>query len=480
VNSQATQRAFQRTLLLIVADGVRHDVLRDEIARGNVPAIAALCERGGMHEVATCFPSVTGPGYVPFLTGRFPAEVGVPGLRWFDRARKVGLWPAYSRSYSGIDIWCLDWDLDRNTPTMFDIAKPSLAAMSMLGRGSRMNFGRSVGFMARVTRSHFRGDLDGWRRAEQLATRQFLREFERNRPQFATLAILSADKRAHKEGGESLGVRNAILDINDAVASARAIAARGGWADQLDIWMVGDHGHAPVSHHEDLHGWLEQRGLRVRAHPQILQRTVDVALMVGGNAMAHIYLNPEGRTRKFWPSFSGKWESLHEALLQRDAIDLLAVSQSENIVRVSSQAGGVAEIRRTQGSGRSCWSYFPQSGDPLELGGELTALDSDTAFEACARTQYPDAIVQLSSLMGAARTGDIVISAARDWDLRSRFEPMAHVSTHGALLREQMTVPLIIDRPVARAPQRTADVFPSALEVMGLPVPMGLDGRSFL
>lgn len=480
MNAHATKRAFHRTLLLIVADGVRHDVLRDEIARGNVPAIAALCKRGGMHEVATCFPSVTGPGYIPFLTGRFPAEVGVPGLRWFDRARKVGLWPAYSRSYAGIDIWCLDWDLDKKIPTLFDRAKPSLAAMSMLGRGSRVNFGRSLRFMARITRSHFQGNLDGWQTAERACLQQFLREFERNRPQFATLAVTSADKRAHKEGGESAGVRRAILDMNDVVASARAIAERGGWADQLDIWMVSDHGHAPVSKHEDLHGWLEQRGLRVRAHPQILQRTVDVALMVGGNAMAHIYLSPDGRSREFWPAFSGKWEALHEALLQREAVDLLAVAQSAHIVRVSSRAGGVAEIRKTHGSGNSCWSYLPQSGDPLELGSEMIALDSNAAFEACARTQYPDSIVQLSSLMGAPRTGDIVISAARDWDLRSRFEPVAHVSTHGALLREQMIVPLIIDRPVARAPQRTADVFPSALEVMGLPVPDGLNGRSFL
>ncbi len=260
----------------------------------------------------------------------------------------------------------------------------------------------------------------------------------------------------------------------------RAIAERGGWADQLDIWMVGDHGHAPVSRHEDLHGWLEQRGLRVRAHPQIMQRSVDVALMVGGNAMAHIYLNPERRTREFWPAHAARWESLHDALLQREAIDLVAVSPSENVVRIASPMHGVAEIKKMSGGGRACWSYLPQSGDPLELGGALTGLDANAAFEVCARTQYPDSIVQLSSLMGAPRTGDIVLSAARDWDLRSRFEPVAHVSTHGALLREQMIVPLIIDRPVARAPQRTADVFPSALEVMGITVPDGLDGRSFL
>ena len=72
-----------------------------------------------------------------------------------------------------------------------------------------------------------------------------------------------------------------------------------------------------------------------------------------------------------------------------------------------------------------------------------------------------------------------MLSAAAGWDLRSRFEPVAHVSTHGALLRDQMLVPLLLDAPVARQPQRTADVMPSALDALGLPIPDGLDGRSF-
>ncbi|MEO7996821.1 MAG: alkaline phosphatase family protein [Gemmatimonadaceae bacterium] len=475
-----SQQQPERTLLLIVADGVRHDVLRDEIDRGKVPALAALCARGQMHEVSTCFPSVTGPGYIPFLTGRFPADVGIPGLRWYDRERKVGLWPAFARSYAGIDIWHLDNDLDRKTPTLFDLAKPSLAAMSMLGRGARVNFGRSLKFMIEVTPAHFRGDLDSWQASERKATQEFMRAFEKQRPRFATLAVTSPDKRAHKEGGESPGVRACIRDINDAVVAAQAIAERGGWRNQLDIWLVGDHGHAPVANHDDMHGWLEQRGLRVRAHPKVLQPSVDVALMVGGNAMAHIYLDPGKRARDFWSALAPKWNELHDALLAREAVDLIAVALSDSVVRVSNKHRGAAEIRRTMGANGPCWQYLPLTGDPLELGGTHNGLNSTSAYQVAAGTPYPDSIVQLSSLMSSARCGDLVISAARNWDLRSRFEPVAHVSTHGALLREQMIVPLIIDRPVARTPMRTSDVFPSALQMLGLPIPEGLDGESFL
>jgi hypothetical protein len=475
-----SRSASRRTLLLIIADGVRTDVLQQELNAGHVPALAALRAKGGYFDVATCFPSVTGPGYVPFLTGRFPAAVGVPGLRWFDRTRQIGVWPAHSRSYAGIDIWHLDRDLHPDAKTLFELATPSLSAMSMLGRGAQRNIGRSVAWMLRVSPSHFRGDLDAWRAVEQAATRQFLQHFEAERPQFATLAITSPDKRAHKEGPYSAAVRAAIGDVNSAVAAAQVIAERGGWRDKLDIWLVGDHGHAPVAHHEDLHGWLEQRGLRVRAHPQVFSRQADVALMVGGNAMAHLYLDAGNRTRSWWPALAPRWQSLHDDLLARDAVDLLAVALDSNRVRVTSGIRGAADIVQ-HGLGPSArWDYLPHNGDPLQLGTPRTNLDFNAAYEVCASTDYPDALVQLTALLTAPRSGDIVVSAARNWDLRSRFEPVEHVSTHGALLCDQMMVPLIVDRPVKRTPQRTADVMPSALRALGLSIPGGLDGQSFL
>jgi hypothetical protein len=127
------------------------------------------------------------------------------------------------------------------------------------------------------------------------------------------------------------------------------------------------------------------------------------------------------------------------------------------------------------------YAYVPvDGGDPLGLGGPLAALDGRAAHDACAASDYPDALVQIAHLAGSPRTGEIVISAAREWDLRSRFEPIPHVSSHGALHREHMLVPLLLNRPAARTPRRTVDVMPSALVALGKPVPDGLDGESFV
>ena len=108
------------------------------------------------------------------------------------------------------------------------------------------------------------------------------------------------------------------------------------------------------------------------------------------------------------------------------------------------------------------------------------AVSADEAHHASASTDYPDAIVQIAHLTAGARTGDIVLSAARDWDLRARFEPIPHVSAHGALHREHLLVPLLVNRPLASIPRRTTDLMPSALAALGLDIPASLDGRSFL
>jgi len=83
-------------------------------------------------------------------------------------------------------------------------------------------------------------------------------------------------------------------------------------------------------------------------------------------------------------------------------------------------------------------------------------------------------------LARSSRSGEIILSAARDWDFRAHYEPIPHVSSHGALHREHMLVPLLVNRPVSGRPRRTVDVMPSALKALGKRIPAGLDGESFL
>jgi hypothetical protein len=124
-------------------------------------------------------------------------------------------------------------------------------------------------------------------------------------------------------------------------------------------------------------------------------------------------------------------------------------------------------------------SYQPATGDPIGIGAHHD-LDDARAYEVTMSSDYPDSLVQIARLSDSPRSGEIILSAAREWDFRAKYEPIPHTSSHGALHREHMLVPLLTNHPIARAPRRTVDIMPSALQALGIAIPQGLDGISFL
>jgi hypothetical protein len=125
-------------------------------------------------------------------------------------------------------------------------------------------------------------------------------------------------------------------------------------------------------------------------------------------------------------------------------------------------------------------SYQRLNGDPLGIGRDIRAASPDEAYDLTAVTDYPDALAQISMIASSARSGEIILSAARGWDYRSKYEPIPHVSSHGALHSDHMMVPLLMNRRYSGTPRRTTDVMPSALAALGRTVPAGLDGVSFI
>jgi hypothetical protein len=197
--------------------------------------------------------------------------------------------------------------------------------------------------------------------------------------------------------------------------------------------------------------------------------------MVSGNAMAHIYLELQSRERPWWTALDSRWGGLAEHLLARPSVDLMLLPLSPELCEVRSATRGNAMVSHSRGS----YSYARVLGDPLGLGADLSGT-SAFVHDALRDSSYPDALVQILSLAGSSRSGDVILSAAPGWDFRSKYEPIPHKSAHGALHRDHMLVPLLVNRRPARAPRRTTDVFASAVAALGLPLPHGLDGESFV
>ncbi|MFP5355084.1 MAG: alkaline phosphatase family protein [Gemmatimonadota bacterium] len=465
-------------VIILVADGARPDTLRAAMAGGALPHLSRLGEEGGMHTVTTAWPSVTGVAYTPFLMGRFPGSVGLPGLRWFDRSRGIGPWLAHSRSYVGWGMRLVDRDLTADAPTIFELADSSLGALAVIGRGlpPSCRLGREPLFIARAAATHFRGDVRGWLAIDRDIGDAVVHRVRREAPDFVFAAFTGIDKTSHAAGHDGSLVREAMRTLDDVVAEIRHDAERAGRWEQTHLWIVSDHGHSPVAHHDDLAVLMaEEWGFRTLAHPWTVGSGHEVAVMVSGNAMAHIYLELERPVRPFWPALAGRWEEVAAGLLSRESVDLLILPRAEGVAEVRARGRGSATIVWEDG----VYAYRPIDGDPLGIGA-LEGAGSRDAYEATADSDYPDALVQVAHLASSARAGDILLSAARGSDFRERYEPIPHRSAHGALHRDHMLAPLVVSHPVAQPPRRTVDVMPSALAALGMRIPDGLDGESFV
>lgn len=435
---------------------------------GEVPALAALRDAQGMHTLTTVFPSVTGPAYVPFLMGEHPAHVGLPGLRWFDRSRRDTAWPHFTRSYIGSEMRKVDRDLDPDRATAFERAGGGLAMMNMIGRGlpRRNRLTDSVAFALRAGYTHFRGDVSGWLDVDRALARQMLDRVVHERPPFTFASFCGVDKTSHSVGHRAPIVRQALRIVDRFVADVQAAAARDGWHDELALFVVSDHGHVDVAAHDDLADLFRERGLRVLAHPKIFGvRDPEIAVMVSGNAMAHLFVELRHRRRPFWPALSARWEETVAMLLARESVDLLLLPHDPQTVEIRARDDrGRAIARRTAGR----FEYRCDSGDPLGLGGDLADVSEAEVWERSRDTDYPDALVQVLALNDCARTGDIILSATRDWDFRGRYEPIPHKSSHGALHRDHMLVPMLTTLPMHAPWRRTEEVFHRAMQYLGL------------
>ena len=464
------------SVIILLADGVRPDTLAAALDAGMLPALERLRSDGGLFTVTSVFPSVTGPAYVPFLLGRHPGAVGLPGIRWFDRSRRVAGWPSHARSYVGPGLRHIDADLDLAAPTIFELVQPSLAAMAMIGRGlpRRSRIGAGLRFAARAGALHLRGDPEAWLAIDRETAAIACRRIRDERPRLAFIAFVAADKSSHAAGHESAGTLAALRVVDETVARIREDAERAGRWDAMHLWIASDHGHSSVHAHDDLATLLRAHGHRVLAHPMVLVRNPDVAVMVSGNAMAHLYLEPSRRVRPWWDALCERWERLAGMLLERESVDLMLLPLDVDRTEIRTRRRGTAVVVRVGDR----IAYRPVSGDPLGLG-ELPPLDAMESHDATRDSDHPDALVQIASLAACERAGDIILSAARGWDFRSRFEPIAHVSSHGALHREHMLVPLLLNRRPARVPRRTVDVYASVSKAVGVSCEGG-EGRSFL
>jgi len=456
-------------LIFIMIDGATYDVLSELIAAGDLPALAALAEAGGgVKKAVTCFPSTTGPAYIPYFMGLFPGTANVPGYRWLSRANyESSRWsrPGLA-SYSGREAMSFDADLP-DRPTWFDYFGSSRNILNLLTKGSdpRDNLTRRIKPLVYAI-GHY---LHAWRLADAVAARALVRA-AKEAPEFIACAFNGVDGHSHERDPRAPKVIHSYRTIDRAVAEARAVLRQSG-KDEDTLWVVGsDHGHSATHTHIDVARKLDGLGFPCLYYPRLWRRDAHCAEMVSGNGMTQIYFrNGDGwRGRTPWEEIEAR--QVPQALLAVEGVDLVAGQMADGGVRLRT-AAGEGTVRWRDG----LCSYDFRGEDPLGCGA-FSGCDAEAVLRLTFDSSRPDACLQLPQLFRAERSGDLVVSAKQGFDLRARWEIPEHHSTHGALVPPQMHVPVIFSHPIAADNFRTADVFPTVLRLMGKEPAEGLDG----
>ncbi|MFH0903457.1 MAG: alkaline phosphatase family protein [Pseudomonadota bacterium] len=466
---------YDRAIFLML-DGARADVFHDLLRSGSLPNISrVVVERGAATTATTVFPSVTGVAYAPYLTGCFPWRTNLPGVKWLDRHLYAHRAMSVSRfrNYTGPGHFMMNRDLSRDVTTLFELLHPSLNILGTISRGTGV---RRNAFLLRRVPWALRFLMTGdWAPIDARANKLLVRAAARRHQRFIFHVNLQVDEHSHIDGPFSPRVFQGYRAFDRAVGAMAARLRAAGLFDQTLLTVGSDHGHSSVHEHFDLELFFERRGMKTLYYQNALRRwfDCDVAVMVGGMGMGHVYLRGAG-----WDVEEAGEERL--ARLPWVVNDLLA-EEAVDVVAWQTVSGAVA-VRSKKGSalislGEQCVGYQVGTADPFGHPPLPATMSYREALELTKDSTYPDGIVQIAQIFACSRAGDVIVSATPGFDLRLHGLRHPYRSAHGSLRREHMLVPLAMSHPFRTNAVRTADVFPTILGLLGERWPGNIDGN---
>lgn len=470
-----------RRAVFILFDGARADVFRTLLDGGRLPAVQEhLVGPGCFREAVAAFPTVSGPGHLPFMTGCFPGTLNIPGIYWFDR-------DAYGRSRTGLrgfrsylgpfKVWKMTRDVAPQTPTLADLWPDALLVFAWYRRGLPRRalltrWTKSVSFVRGLwTRDWLRCDAD--------AEDALLRAVES--PASLVFAVFPApDELGHRFGPGSDEAQTAYLRLDGTIARLFDRLRRRGEADSTLVMIGSDHGQSPTHTHFDLDRFVAGRAGRTLVYKRYATplRGVRAVVLPSGNGMANVHFRGPGWTSGRPDLTREPLASLIQDLVTEEAVDVVAFREPRSgtpaTIRVIGRRGSATLRENAPGE----IEYAPGNGDPFGYENLRGRLTFEEWLWATRDHEYPDAPVGLATVMRAPRSGDLVVTARPGFDLRSWFEYQEPHGTHGALHREQALVPVVTNAPLSDGPMRTVDVFPTLAALTGRAPPPGVEGRS--
>ena len=461
-----------KSCIFIMADGARADVFSELLQKGELPNISKYIVEGGSYrEAVTVFPSTTGPAYTPYIFGKYPGRCNLPGIRWFDRKAYQDKRLSFDRfrSYIGLETYFMNSDVSKDFKTVFEIFPRSINIFNELSRGINLKNDKTLfSKLYYKVKSHFTDKSDEVDLVAERILLQSLKQF----PDYIYTVFLGIDTYSHINHPFHQKVIDSYRRIDNTLGLLAKSLEREGRLDETLLIISSDHGLTQTHSHFDSLEFMSHQGYKTFYYPNVYKHFTDAeaACLISGNAMANIYVKSEnGWGRK---STFEELSNLVESFVERPEVDIVAGLDENGHARVKSTNGEATAWLDSEG----LVNYKKIKEDPFNYNGMPTKMSLDEALIHSYNTEYPDALLQIIQLLESPRTGDLVLSAAHGYDLRARHENPEHRSSHGALFRDHMIVPFVINAKLEKEFIRTVDIFPTVLNCLNQPVPDNLDG----
>src|SRR6185295_12566923 len=238
------------SLLAILVDGARPDVIARLVAAGEMPVMKrTFFDVGGFRHATSVFPSVSGPAHLPILTGAHPGRANLPGIRWAERPGPLGFL-FRTRSYMSLFRQLkLAGDVSPEVRTLFQHVDGLADVNTWFVRGCpararRTRFSKAAAFLRSLaSRDWYASDLQ--------AERAVVRSFEAGFP--SAFAVFPAvDELGHRFGPLCPESDEAYRRFDAALGRVIDALVRLGRLDRTRIVLTSDHGQSATHTHFEI------------------------------------------------------------------------------------------------------------------------------------------------------------------------------------------------------------------------------------
>lgn len=475
------------TISILLLDGLSQTIFEKNLRAKKLPNLEKLITKSTyIKNGIGAFPSMTGYGFYPFITGKDATTSGIYGLRWFDRKRDKG----NLRNYVGSTNIHMNQDVCTTQKNIFELSGEQFTCSinSYMNKGVKeasltgwkhttskfahtgfFKFLETIPYFGkRITADFFEHETY----AMNLAKQQLAHN---PKVQWVTLPSLDAMHHIH---GTTADYATLLVHIDSLIGDFIKTIDSLGQSDSRALAIITDHGISDVRQNLDLRNHFKnglaldlERGQSVHLLTNQLKTPLkkfekkDGYLVINGNLSAYLYMRDYRKKslKKSWrkklllpqlqnyPTPKGA-KNLLDFLSQQVGVGLLACQKNDSTIWVQ-----LADKTATITKRKNSYQYLPISGDPLGYTNDtLSAKLIDNQFYTkndwlthTIKTDYPDAVYRLFELMSKSEVGDLLICSKKGYDLAKDYELFVgnYKGGHGGLHKDLLQVPYILYLP---------------------------------